>query len=76
VKEEYGDLLFALVNLGRHLDVEPEAALEAANLKFFTRFRYIEKTPGLEGPERRRSHARRDGSALAGSQDSCERLSR
>ncbi|MCI5076525.1 nucleoside triphosphate pyrophosphohydrolase [Oricola sp.] len=42
VKEEYGDLLFALVNLGRHLDVEPEAALEAANHKFFTRFRHIE----------------------------------
>ncbi len=43
VKEEYGDLLFALVNLGRHLDIEPEAALEAANLKFYTRFRHIEK---------------------------------
>jgi ATP diphosphatase len=49
VKEEYGDLLFALVNLGRHLDVEPEAALEAANLKFFTRFRYIEKTLASKG---------------------------
>ena len=43
VREEYGDLLFALVNLGRHLDIEPEAALEAANLKFLTRFRHIEK---------------------------------
>jgi ATP diphosphatase len=42
IAEEYGDLLFALVNLGRHLDVEPEAALEAANHKFSTRFRHIE----------------------------------
>ncbi|QKV18164.1 nucleoside triphosphate pyrophosphohydrolase [Oricola thermophila] len=49
VREEYGDLLFALVNLGRHLDVEPEAALEAANLKFFTRFRYIEKALAAGG---------------------------
>ncbi|GAB4353156.1 MAG: nucleoside triphosphate pyrophosphohydrolase [Oricola sp.] len=49
VKEEYGDLLFALVNLGRHLDVEPEAALEAANRKFFTRFRYIEKALAARG---------------------------
>ena len=46
VREEYGDLLFALVNLGRHLDVEPEAALEAANHKFFTRFRHIERRLG------------------------------
>mgnify|MGYP003852960527 FL=1 len=51
VREEYGDLLFALVNLGRHLDVEPEAALEAANLKFFTRFRYIEKTLAARGQD-------------------------
>jgi ATP diphosphatase len=68
VKEEYGDLLFALVNLGRHLDVEPEAALEAANHKFFTRFRHIERR-SANRPQRRRRHARRDGSALAGSQD-------
>ena len=46
VREEYGDLLFALVNLGRHLDVEPEAALEAANHKFCTRFRHIERRLG------------------------------
>lgn len=42
IAEEYGDLLFVLVNLARHLDIEPEAALNDANGKFARRFRYIE----------------------------------
>ncbi|PSH69539.1 nucleoside triphosphate pyrophosphohydrolase [Phyllobacterium brassicacearum] len=42
-EEEYGDLLFALVNLGRHLKLEPESALRGTNEKFRKRFHYIER---------------------------------
>lgn len=42
VTDEIGDLLFACVNLARHTNVDPEAALRAANAKFERRFGYIE----------------------------------
>jgi ATP diphosphatase len=42
VAEEFGDLLFVMANLARHLDVDPEAALRAANAKFIRRFGRIE----------------------------------
>ncbi|MBA8838725.1 nucleoside triphosphate pyrophosphohydrolase [Ochrobactrum sp. RH2CCR150] len=44
ITEEYGDLLFAMVNLGRHLEIDAETALIAANDKFKRRFHFIEKT--------------------------------
>ena len=43
IDEEVGDLLFVVQNLARHLDVEPESALKRTNIKFRSRFNYIEK---------------------------------
>ena len=49
IKGEVGDLLFAVVNLARHLDVEPEAALRATNAKFERRFAAIESALAAQG---------------------------
>ena len=42
-EEEFGDVLFSLVNYGRFIGVDPETALERVNLKFKNRFEFIEK---------------------------------
>lgn len=47
--EEIGDLLFVIVNLARHLDVEPETALKKTNRKFRERFKFIEEQLKLDG---------------------------
>ncbi len=43
IREEIGDVLFAVTNIARHLQVEPEAALKSTNRKFRRRFRHIEQ---------------------------------
>ena len=49
VVEEYGDLMFVMVNLGRHLKVDAEEALRGANIKFTRRFQYIENELARQG---------------------------
>ena len=49
IDEEIGDLLFVVMNLARHLDVEPETALNKTNRKFRQRFKYIEDELKREG---------------------------
>ncbi len=49
VAEEFGDLLFVMANIARHLRVDPEAALRDANAKFVRRFESIEAALASEG---------------------------
>ncbi|MBI2719766.1 MAG: nucleoside triphosphate pyrophosphohydrolase [Rhizobiales bacterium] len=48
-QEEYGDLLFAIANVARHLGIDPEAALRVANRKFERRFAHIEEQLASRG---------------------------
>jgi ATP diphosphatase len=49
MSDEFGDVLFALVNFGRHVDVEAETALAGTNAKFRRRFHFIERELSASG---------------------------
>ena len=49
IGEEIGDLLFVVMNLARHLDIEPETALKKTNRKFRQRFKFIEDQLNASG---------------------------
>lgn len=51
IEEEFGDLLFTMVNLGRHLKLDPETALRSASRKFEARFRQMEALCRADGHE-------------------------
>ena len=55
IKEEFGDLLFVMANIARHLKIDPEAALRDANAKFVRRFHYIEQQLAARGSSPARS---------------------
>ncbi len=49
MEEEFGDLMFSLVNLSRFMNINPEEALTKANLKFISRFQWMETTSRENG---------------------------
>lgn len=51
IADEIGDMMFALANLARHLDVDPEAALRGSNEKFRRRFSHVERRAAEGGHE-------------------------
>ena len=51
MQNEYGDIIFALVNIARFFDIYPEEALQGTNRKFAGRFQYIEQCIKQEGKQ-------------------------
>ena len=64
IKEEFGDMLFVMANIARHLKLDPEAALREANQKFVRRFAHIEARLAEQGKTPDEVFARRNGRAL------------
>ncbi len=61
IEDEYGDLLFVMANLARHLKVDPEAALRRTAEKFRRRFVHIEQRLAADGRTPAQSDSGRDG---------------
>lgn len=51
IEEEFGDLMFSMINYARFIDVNPEDALERTNKKFIKRFQYIEQKAKENGKQ-------------------------
>lgn len=51
IEEEFGDLLFSMVNISRFLKINPEFALTKATKKFINRFEYVEESAISEGKD-------------------------
>lgn len=49
MEEEFGDVLFSLINYARFVNINPENALEKTNAKFIKRFQYLEEKAKLDG---------------------------
>ncbi|MDG1974233.1 MAG: nucleoside triphosphate pyrophosphohydrolase [Flavobacteriaceae bacterium] len=48
INNEFGDVLFSLINYGKHIGVNPDSSLEKANKRFINRFKYVEEKMNLE----------------------------
>ena len=51
IEEEFGDVLFSMINYGRFLGINPDDALERTNRKFIKRFKYLEKESAKDGKQ-------------------------
>jgi len=51
MENEFGDLIFSLINYARFINVNPENALERTNKKFIKRFNYLESESKKDGKE-------------------------
>jgi XTP/dITP diphosphohydrolase len=51
IEDEFGDVLFSLINYARFINVNPDDALERTNKKFISRFQYLESEAKKEGKE-------------------------
>jgi XTP/dITP diphosphohydrolase len=51
IEDEFGDVLFSLINYARFININPEDALEKTNKKFISRFQFIEKEAKKEGKQ-------------------------